>query len=656
MDTQRTSKRVVQLAIALTTFTGAIVLLGWQFDITLIKQGFPDSPATMKANTALCFLLAGLSLAATQAKVHSNNATLTRWLKCLILSFTFLVFLISSLTLSQYLLGWNLGIDQLLVKDATPSATTLSPGRMAELTAINFLLTSIVLGLLYLKTERAIGVAQGLGVLILLITFLPLTGHVFGASPAYEVVLRTQSVANHTLVAFLALSGGILAICPDRGLMQIMTSPFVGGIIARRILPWALPVPLLLNWLTFLGEKHGWYNSAFGYAFRVFVMSGVIAVLVGWTAQSLNQLDHKRTQAKRSLQEANEMLERRVTERTADLQKMNDRLQIELIERERAEQALQESELKFRALFDQSFQFTGLLHPDGTLLELNQPTLDLIEEFGEVAIGRLFWDRAVWGAEGRIRLQAAITQALTGELVRLEMPLYALDGTLLQASDGSLVIHDITIKTAKNAAGQILFLIVEGRDISEQKRVETSFAQLAAIVESSDDAIISKNLDGIVTTWNKGAEKVFGYAAEEMIGQPLTRIVPSDRLNEIPIILQKIQQDESIEHYETVRLRKDGERIDISVTISPIKNAAGKVIGASAIKRDIRDRKQIEKTLRQYERIVAATTDAISLVDRNYQYRTANQAYLTWHQKTCTELIGHPVSAVVGQTLFESLN
>jgi PAS domain S-box-containing protein len=123
-------------------------------------------------------------------------------------------------------------------------------------------------------------------------------------------------------------------------------------------------------------------------------------------------------------------------------------------------------------------------------------------------------------------------------------------------------------------------------------------ALLAAIVESSDDAIIRKNLDGIITSWNSGAERIFGYTAEEMIGKPIGLIIPADRENEEPSILSRIRRGEPVSHYETMRRRKDGHLINISLTISPVHSANGTIIGASKIARDITERKRLEEARR----------------------------------------------------------
>jgi PAS domain S-box-containing protein len=131
-------------------------------------------------------------------------------------------------------------------------------------------------------------------------------------------------------------------------------------------------------------------------------------------------------------------------------------------------------------------------------------------------------------------------------------------------------------------------------DITDRKRVEDVAAYLAAIVESSEDAIISKNLQGVIQSWNKGAEKIFGYTAAETIGQPVTMLMPPERTEEEARILESINRGETVAHYETIRRRKDGTEIDISLTVSPIRNEAGQIIGASKIARDITDRRQAE--------------------------------------------------------------
>lgn len=131
-------------------------------------------------------------------------------------------------------------------------------------------------------------------------------------------------------------------------------------------------------------------------------------------------------------------------------------------------------------------------------------------------------------------------------------------------------------------------------EIAGRKSAEAAAQQLAAVVESSDDAILTKDLCGVITSWNEGASRIFGYSAQEAVGQPVTMLIPPDRQDEEPLILDRIRQGERIDHYETVRRRKDGSLIDISLTVSPLKTPAGRIIGASKIARDVTERRRAQ--------------------------------------------------------------
>jgi PAS domain S-box-containing protein len=181
-------------------------------------------------------------------------------------------------------------------------------------------------------------------------------------------------------------------------------------------------------------------------------------------------------------------------------------------------------------------------------------------------------------------------QEHSGQEIVIERP----DGTRITALAHANPLHD----DQGRLVGAVNVLV----DITERKRAEEDRAHLAAIVTSSHDAVISKTLDGVITSWNQAAERLYGYPAEEMVGQSIARLVPADRAAELPAILARIRRGERVEPFETARMTKDGRRLEVWLTVSPITIPDGRVIGASAIARDITERKQMEaENRRLYE-------------------------------------------------------
>jgi PAS domain S-box-containing protein len=210
-----------------------------------------------------------------------------------------------------------------------------------------------------------------------------------------------------------------------------------------------------------------------------------------------------------------------------------------------------------------------------------------------------------------------------------------------------------------DASGRIVGGINMLIDITERKQAEQSLAHLAAIVASSSDAILSKTLNSIVTSWNASAERMFGYTAEEMIGQSILKLIPPERQQEEEHILARLKAGEAIEHYETVRMTKEGRRIDVALTISPVKDRAGKTIGASKIVRDITERKRAEAMLRDHARQLALITDTapvyIAHLDVECRFRFVNNAYAARFGMRPQDCVGRPLVAVLGKSAYESL-
>jgi len=192
--------------------------------------------------------------------------------------------------------------------------------------------------------------------------------------------------------------------------------------------------------------------------------------------------------------------------------------------------------------------------------------------------------------------------------------------TQRQAKDGRLVDVSLTVSPIRDRSGRIIGASKIAREIGTEHRAATAARHLAALVQSSDDAIVSKDLNGIVRSWNGAAERLFGYTADEMIGQSITKIVPRDRLEEETYVLTRIRSGLSVEHFETVRETKDGRLVDVSLTVSPIRDAGGRIIGASKIARDIREHKRLlDERRTAAENEEAARREVLEVQNRRIQ-------------------------------------
>ena len=297
-------------------------------------------------------------------------------------------------------------------------------------------------------------------------------------------------------------------------------------------------------------------------------------------------------------------------------------LEAELRERTRAEAAGRDTESRYRTLFDAVRVALFVCDPTGVITEYNRRLAEL------------------WGREPRcgVEKHCGSTRLILPdgsllphehspivEVLRTGAPARNVE-VFIERPDGTRVRFTAFPTALRDAAGKIVGGINMLMDVTERKKAEEFRAYLAAIVDSSDDAIVSKNLDSVITSWNQSAERLFGYSAQEAVGQHITLIVPPDRLDEEAIILGYLKSGKRIEHFETVRRRKDGTRVDVSLTISPVRDSAGRVIGASKIARDISERKRTEELLRvsedKYRSLVGNLEEKVNartreLVERN---------------------------------------
>jgi PAS domain S-box-containing protein len=251
---------------------------------------------------------------------------------------------------------------------------------------------------------------------------------------------------------------------------------------------------------------------------------------------------------------------------------------------------LERSERELSDFFDNASVALHCVGPDGTILRANQAELDLLGYAREEYVGRhistFHVDRDV--------IDAALAQLFRGEhLARYPARMRCKNGSIKK-----VVIDSSSLWDNGRFVHSRCFMF----DVTEQKREEETRSLLAAIVDASDDAIVSKTLEGVVISWNAGAQRLFGYSAAEAVGRSIDLIIPPELRQEERQILNRIRQGERVDHFETVRMAKDGRRLDISLSISPLRDGSGGVVGASKVARDISERKQIDAALRENDR------------------------------------------------------
>jgi PAS domain S-box-containing protein len=227
--------------------------------------------------------------------------------------------------------------------------------------------------------------------------------------------------------------------------------------------------------------------------------------------------------------------------------------------------------------------------------------------------------------------------------------------TALVARGGAEVPIEDSAAPIRGTDGSISGVVMVFRDVTEARRAAEARLHLAAIVNSSDDAIIGKDLDGIVRSWNPAAERLYGYTAEEIVGQPLARLVPPEHPDELPTLMARLRRGERIEHYETERVRKDGSRVAVSLTISPIRDAEGRVVGASKIARDVTEVRRAAETRRLLAAIVESSDDAIIGEGLDGIVRSWNAAAERLYGYTADEAIGRPLAVLVPPDRLDEL-
>jgi len=482
-----------------------VVLVGWWVDSAALRSGVPGLVA-MNPVTAICFALAAAALW-LQTDEPQPRLALPFARACAIT-----IVALALLVLAKYLLGWDVGPDQLLFGDRLASASVNGvPNRMAPNTALAFVLLGLSLLLMDVETRRGHHPAEGLALVVGLIALFALVGYTHSATALYHLPHHIPMALN-TAAAFLVLAVGLLCARPGHRVMARLFSPSGAGILTRRLLPAAIAVPIVVGWFRLQGQRAGLYGSEVGVALFVTVTIVLLAALIWTTSSVLERVEGERDRAEAALRQAHDELERRVAERTMELVRAGEKQQ------------------------------------------------EMIEEL---------------------------------ELTEEE----------LRHQNDELAQHEEKLRRAND--------------------------ELRALVEASPLAIVGYDAAGNVVSWHGGAEQLFGWTSDEVVGRALDH-VPPDKIDELHQLRERVLGNgDSLTELETVRQRKDGSRVEVSISTARLHDPAGRLSGVVAVYSDITERRRAAANQRARE-VAEAANRAKSqfLANMSHELRTPLNAII----------------------------
>ncbi|MEH1985364.1 MULTISPECIES: PAS domain-containing sensor histidine kinase [unclassified Nostoc] len=584
-----TNALVARVASAIAVFVGSLVLVGWCLGIEVLKRGFPGSPATMKVNTAVCFVLSGVSLwlfltageqgsrgageqgsrgagergsrgeRTTQNYPHSSTVPLPALTLLISQVCAIAVTTIAALTLCQYLFGWNLGIDELVFRDSPTSIATSHPGRMGLNTALNFILISVALQILiHLTTHRSYWYAQIIALIATLISFQVLMGYAYQVEVLYGLAPYTTSMALHTAVLFLLLSMGILWARAEYGLMRVVTSDSYGGLLARRLLVAAIAVPFILGWVIVEGQRAGQYDPAFAVSVFAIVLIVIFTILIWQSARVIERLSYQR-----------------------DL----------------AQEALRTYEAKLGSFVDSNV--IGILFGDvyGGIQQANDEFLRMIGYTREdLLAGKLSWSN-ITPPEYLYLDEQGVAEAqgnTNATCTPYEKEYICKDGSHISVLVGYVLLGE-------NREESVAFIL----DLSERKQAEAEQQKLVSVVENSSDFIGIATLEGQLLYINDAGQKLVGLASLDEVRQKavLDYFMPKDKAYFQKYILPTVLSEGRWQGEFCFRHLQTGQPIPVDYNIFTVTDKnTGQLIALATVTRDISQQKQTQEQILQLNR------------------------------------------------------
>ena len=530
---------IPRIAAATAVVVGAVALVGWAVDLQILTSIVPGL-SSMKANTAAAFMLAGTSLWLSGAPSEAGIRTAAACAAA--------VGMIGLLTLSEYLFGWDLGIDQLLFGGPATAVGTPFPGRMGLNTALNFSLLSVPLLTRQGGAPRNRWWADVCTAAVAVIALTAAIGYLYSATALTGLASYTQ-MAIQTVTVFVVLCAGVLARRPDGPLMSIIMSQGPGGLIIRKILPIMLGVLLVLGWLRVQGQELGLYGTQFGTSIMVLASLVSLAGVTLWSGVQLDRTDVARRQL------------------------------------------LGGAEARMHAVVQSSPSGMVMIDRTGTIVLANREVERMFgytkDELLGTSIDKLVPMRFRAGHPG---LRTSFFHDPQTRAMGAGRELFGV------RKDGVEIPVEIGLNPIKMEEG--LFVLASVVDISARKRAEARFR---AAVESAPNGMVMIDRSGKIILVNREIERLFGYTREDLLGQPIERLVPQRLRERHPGLRTAF-----FEHPQTRSMgagrdlfgvRKDGVEIPVEIGLNPIETDEGLFVLASVV--DIGARKRAEEELRR---------------------------------------------------------
>lgn len=497
-----------------------------------------------------------------------------------------------------------------LVRFAKSLSVTAPSGQihwdlMAPNTAITLLILGVTILLSTSRSGRAQKLAQfgaGLGFTVGLLALL---GYTYGVAALYSIGNHPYMAAP-TAITITLLSVGLALLTTDHGFVALLASNGTGAIMLRRLLPIAILAPWFVGWVAARGAIFGWYGTGMHNVLFAAVLIAMLSTLLYINAVSLNRVDAEREQTKELLRQNSE---------------------------------------QWQATFDCMSE--GLSYHD---LEYN--VVGSNAAFQNLACGRVVHGekcyRAVHGTNGPHDNCPMRRTLDSGKTEQSEIYEPLLDKYLLVRTD-----------PVRDTNGNIFRIVHVVEDITDRKKAEANIRRLASIVEHSDDAIFSNDLNGTVQAWNRSAERIYGYTAEEAIGSNLSSFCPPDSRDDWKESMRRVQRGERIQNVERIRVRKDGSTFHASLSVSPLRDANGNITGCSAIVRDITDMKlaeaeiarrgaEAQRTRAELDAVIDSMGEGLFQLDSDGRVVFMNHA--------CERMLGYTIDEIRGKSMHDVIH